>query len=163
MIFTRLCFPDNMPVCDRYLLPRNGALAQACCCCAQGMTALRPSETFPVGEFRASPVSIMATSSTRCESPGVDPWTCMPKHTNPQRDMLEHPIFALPHNRIHPYSDHALTALGRTPTLEAGRNSAGRPRLGPMRQIAVEAESDRRANTDRSGRNCQRVRSTPRC
>ena len=26
----------------------------------------------------------------------VDPWTCMPKHSNPQRDMLEHPIFALP-------------------------------------------------------------------
>src|SRR5208282_417207 len=73
----------------------------------------------------------MATSSTRCESPGVDPWTCMPKHTNPQRDMLEHPIFALPHNRIHPYSDDALAALGRTPTLEAGRKSAGRPQLGP--------------------------------
>jgi hypothetical protein len=25
----------------------------------------------------------------------------MPKHTNPQRDMLEHPIFALPDKRIH--------------------------------------------------------------
>ncbi len=54
----------------------------------------------------------------------------MPKHTNPQRDMLEHPIFALPHNRIHPYSDDALAALGRTPTLEAGRKSADRPAMG---------------------------------
>src|SRR5208337_3684219 len=80
--------------------------------------------------FRASPVSIMATSSARCESPGVDPWTCMPKHSNPQPDMLEHPIFALPHNRIHPYSDDALAALGRTPTLVAGRKSADRPTMG---------------------------------
>ena len=52
----------------------------------------------------------------------------MPKHTNPQCDMLEHPIFALPHNRIHPYSDDALATLGRTPTLEAGRKSATGPR-----------------------------------
>jgi hypothetical protein len=55
-------------------------------------------------------------------------------------------------NHIHRYSDHALTALGRAPTLEAGRESADRHQLGPMRRIAVEAESDRRANTDRSGR-----------
>jgi hypothetical protein len=59
----------------------------------------------------------------------------MPKHTNPQCDMLEHPIFALPHNRIHRYSDEALAALGRTPTFEAGRKSADRPAMGARDQI----------------------------
>jgi hypothetical protein len=39
----------------------------------------------------------------------------MPKHTNPHRDMLEHPIFVLPDKRIHPYLDDAFAALGRTP------------------------------------------------
>jgi len=29
----------------------------------------------------------VATFSTRCESPGVDPWTCQGR---PQRDMLDH-------------------------------------------------------------------------
>jgi hypothetical protein len=39
----------------------------------------------------------------------------MAKHTNPHRNMLEHPIFALPDKRIHPYLDDAFAALGRTP------------------------------------------------
>jgi len=37
--------------------------------------------------YRARPESIVATFSTRCESPGVDPWTCQGR---PQRDMLDH-------------------------------------------------------------------------
>ena len=72
--------------------------------------------------------------------------------SNPQRDMLEHPIFALPHNRIHPYSDDALAALGRTPTLEAGRKSADRPAMGARDQI-------RRLSDGRPHRT--RQRSTP--
>ena len=98
----------------------------------------------------------MATSSARCESPGVDPWTCMPKHTNPQCDMLEHPIFALPHNRIHPYSDDALAALGRTPTLEAGRKSADGPAMGARDQI--RRLSDGRPHRQRQGSTSHPVR-----
>jgi hypothetical protein len=38
----------------------------------------------------------------------------MPKHANPHRDMLITRFSRCPTNRLHPHSDHALAALGRT-------------------------------------------------
>jgi hypothetical protein len=55
---------------------------------------------------------------------------CMPKPIKPQRDMLDQPVSRCPNYRIRPYADHALAALGRTPTREAGRKSADRPAMG---------------------------------